>query len=176
MPQRPDEPRDDGCCGKTIPLGQLRHQKSSPANLFSKHGRKIFNYANGRRENEVERDANPRRNRAQTEALQNGFNEPLVVEAANSCQPDQRVNQRRIEQRNQVASHLVARVSPLQSGSPPKRIQRTPCCRSRQFLSARPARKSTPNRTTESGSKPLGSECFPTSSQDCSRGDRDACM
>lgn len=101
MPKGPDQ----ACYGsggqKAVRLGKLRHEIASPPNFLAEYCSGTADYSEGCREEKVQDDCGPRRERPQTERLHQTFDEHGIIETAKAAQPDSPVYKSGIGQRNE---------------------------------------------------------------------------
>src|ERR1041384_6097649 len=87
VPQRPDQSGNDSGCRKAVPLRKFRHEKSSPANLFSKHRSAVLYYSDRCGEKEIKSNAHPRAHRAKSKVLGKTFDKLPVIKNTYSSEP-----------------------------------------------------------------------------------------
>src|SRR2546423_388864 len=90
-----------------------RHQtrckpKAAPADLFSQGARAASNHAYSGGEDEVHSHGRPGGQGTESEARASALQELVIIEAAQTKQPNSGISDGRVEQRDQVAKDLVA--------------------------------------------------------------------
>src|SRR6185437_9284975 len=99
----------------TVVLGQLRHEKAAPSDLFTQNCRAVTQHVDRCSKNEIESNTRPDWHRAETEVLGDLDGERPVVEAGKPCEPDKAVNCYGVAQRDEIANNFIAALAPLPS-------------------------------------------------------------
>jgi hypothetical protein len=112
VPEGPDESGESSRGGKAVCFSELGDKESAPANLFADDGCGIPDDTEGRREDEVERDAGPCGKRAEAKGERDLVEEVLVVKGAEAGEPDESVDDGGVGERDEVGDDFVTACAP----------------------------------------------------------------